>query len=56
MEYKIVMIGNVFMNLNGKILEHEELFEYLVNKSIGDGWRPIGGVSYDGEVYCQAMI
>jgi len=26
-----------------------------VNTEISDGWRPIGGVTYDGAVYLQAM-
>ena len=56
MEYKIVMVGSGFSEIEGKILEGSELFEHLVNESIKDGWKPIGGVSCDGEVFYQAMI
>ena len=56
MEYKIVMVGSGYSEIEGKILEGSELFEYLVNESIKDGWKPIGGVNCDGEVFYQAMI
>jgi hypothetical protein len=56
MEYKIVMTGIGFMDADGNILEGVDLFEYLVNESIKNGWKPIGGVSCDGEVFYQAMI
>jgi hypothetical protein len=56
MEYKIVMVGSGYSKIEGKILEGSELFEYRINESIRDGWKPIGGVSCDGEVFYQAMI
>jgi hypothetical protein len=56
MEYKIVMAGSGFIEIKGKILEGSELFEYRVNESIKDGWKPIGGVNCDGEVFYQAMV
>jgi hypothetical protein len=56
MEYKIVMVGSGYLEIGEKIVEGSELFEYCVNESIKDGWRPIGGVSCDGEVFYQAMI
>lgn len=56
MEYKIVILGSGYSQIEGKLLSGSELFEYLVNESIRDGWRPIGGVSCDGEAFYQAMI
>lgn len=28
----------------------------MMNMNIKDGWRPQGGMVYDGEMYLQAMI
>lgn len=55
MEYKIVMVGSGYLEVNEEILEGVKLLEYLVNESIKDSWEPAGGVSCDGGVFYQAM-
>lgn len=56
MEYKIVMAGSGFLEVVGKTLKGAELFEYLVNGYIKEGWKPIGGVNWNEGIFYQAMI
>lgn len=50
MEYKIV--SGVARTSTGATYELQE----IVREEIKKGWKPIGGVSIDDGVACQAMI
>lgn len=56
MEYDIMAVTRRLGNLPDSLLIALKILSDLVSRRIAEGWEPIGGVTIDSEIVCQAII